>query len=152
MKATTMLRTRLLGAGLLFLSGATALAQNTDLDLTGKVRFYNSFGRQGVQVDVVNRGRHPAFGPSVEVRIKDTHGNVIAEQRGLKLFQYYGGTATAPNTVNPGQQGYIPLSLVGIRLFQGEELHVRIRGEQSSNFGTDHRKARACQKGTANCQ
>ena len=140
----------LVNFGLLF--STFALASNTDIDLTGKVRYYAAGTQTGVQVDVVNKGHHPAFGPNVEVRIKDRNGNLITEQFGLKLYQYSGGTATTPNTVNSNQQGYIALRLpAGVSLFNGENLQVRVRGEGQANFGTDQRKAIACRKGTPGC-
>jgi hypothetical protein len=57
-----------------------------------------------VQIDVVNIGTTPATGASGRVSI----GPYPFPG---KLYQYYGGTATAPNTVNPKERGYIKIDV-----------------------------------------
>lgn len=84
-----------------------------DLQLEGTMRFYGwetpVNGDVSVQIDVKNTGNAPATGASGRIYA----ANVV---RPTVLYQYWGGTATAANTVNPGERGYllvqIPLSFI----------------------------------------
>lgn len=83
-----------------------------DLVLEGTMRFYGwespQNGNVSVQIDVKNVGNAPAAGTSAIYA-----ANVV---RPGALYQYWGGTATAPNVLNPGERGYvlmqIPLSFI----------------------------------------
>jgi hypothetical protein len=82
-----------------------------DLKLDGVMRYYGGgTPTLGLQINVTNIGDSPATGASGRV-------NVAGYVLNAALYQYYGGTATAPNTVNPGERGYIkvevPASLMG---------------------------------------
>jgi hypothetical protein len=54
----------------------------------------------GLQIDVTNRGVVPAYGPAGRVIVAGVVLNVA-------LYQYYGGTSTQSNTVNPNERGYL---------------------------------------------
>jgi hypothetical protein len=76
---------------------------DADLRPDGAMRFYGAdpnLPTEGLQVDVVNVGTDPAYGPAGHLSI---NGIVFS----TALYQYYGGTATAANTLNPGERGYL---------------------------------------------
>lgn len=76
-----------------------------DLVLDGVMRYYDSgTPTLGLQINVTNLGPGPAVGPSGRV-------NVAGQLLNASLHQYFGGTATAPNTVNPGEHGYIKVEV-----------------------------------------
>lgn len=76
-----------------------------DLVLDGVMRYYGGgTPTLGLQINVTNIGDSPATGASGTVSI---NGTVLSGA----LYQYYGGTATLPNTVNPGQRGYIKVEV-----------------------------------------
>jgi hypothetical protein len=81
-----------------------ALPLSSDLKPDGTMRFYAAGASIGVQLNVVNVGNIPATAPSGMV-------NIGGYNAGGALYQYWGGTATTPNTVNPGQRGYIMVYL-----------------------------------------
>jgi hypothetical protein len=75
---------------------------DADLRPDGAMRFYGadpSLPTEGLQIDVMNVGTDPAYGPSGRLSINGSVFNTA-------LYQY-GGTATAPNTLNPGERGYL---------------------------------------------
>lgn len=151
MRKTSLFR---LGFAALLAVGSGAFASSADVDLTGRVRMATTSVGYSLQIDVKNDDRHhAAFGPNVYVRVQDRHGNLVTEQWSRQLYQYFGGTATTPNTVNPGQLGYVPIfvSRNAAALAEGQELRVKISGDGSSNFGSQSRKATVCRKGTAGC-
>jgi hypothetical protein len=76
----------------------------SDLRPDGTMRFYGAGAEIGVQINVTNVGNAAATGPSGQVNI----GGRVAN---ASLYQYYGGTATTANTVNPGQRGYLMVHL-----------------------------------------
>jgi hypothetical protein len=79
--------------------------RGSDLRAEGTIRFYGTgTGIVGVQLNVVNVGNEPASGASGRT-------TVGASTVSAALYQYYGGTATTPNTVNPGERGYIKVAL-----------------------------------------
>ena len=143
-------------AGLAGIVGLASAAQagQADVELTGRVRVAKTSVGYLVHVDVKNDDRKDAaYGPNVYVRIKDRYGNLVTEQYHRKLYQYYGGTATAPNTLNPRELGYIPLAPFrsSVVLTSGLDVRVKISGEGASNFGTDSKNGTVCQKGTPGC-
>jgi hypothetical protein len=74
---------------------------NSDLRPEGAMRYYGpAQPTLGLQIDVTNVGTTPAYGPSGRVIIS---GSIYS----ATLYQYWGGTATAANTVNPGERGYL---------------------------------------------
>jgi hypothetical protein len=76
-----------------------------DLALDGVMRYYGGgTPTLGLQINVTNVGDSPVTAPSGSISI---NGVVLAGA----LYQYYGGTSTAPNTVNPGQYGYIKVEV-----------------------------------------
>jgi len=76
-----------------------------DLVLDGVMRYYGGgTATLGLQINVSNIGDSPATAASGMVSI---NGTVLTGA----LYQYYGGTATTPNTVNPGQRGYIKVEV-----------------------------------------
>lgn len=84
----------------------------SDLRPDGAMRYYGPANPTlGLQIDVVNVGAAPAYGPTGRVSIAGSVFNVA-------LFQYYGGTAIPANTVNPGERGYlkalIPTTLLSL--------------------------------------
>lgn len=141
-----------LGMALGLVMSASSMA--ADLELNGQVRFYQSGGEAALQVDVRNNSdKERAYGPSVYVRIVDMQGNLITEQRGLKLYPYKANALSRPNSVYAGNYGYIPLKVNtgSYQFHNGQPLAVKIAGEGQSNFGTDNRNSTACQKGVAGC-
>jgi hypothetical protein len=76
----------------------------SDLKMDGTMRFYAAGAQIGVQLNVINVGNVPAVGPSGQVNI----GGYTASGA---LFQYFGGSATTANTLNPSQRGYIMVYL-----------------------------------------
>jgi hypothetical protein len=81
------------------------LPKGADLALEHTMRMYpNGPGMVGIQIDVINVGNLPATGPSGRMRVG---GQVVA----TSLHQYFGGTATAANTLNPGESGYLVATL-----------------------------------------
>lgn len=77
----------------------------SDLKPDGTMRFYASDASTiGVQINVTNVGNQPAFGPA---------GTVIVNgyQVDGSLYQYWGGTSTTANAVNPGERGYIMIHI-----------------------------------------
>jgi hypothetical protein len=81
----------------------TAPPVDADLRPDGAMRFYGVDPNQpteGLQVDVVNIGTDPAYGPA-------SHLSINGYSFSTALYQYYGGTATALNTLNPGERGYL---------------------------------------------
>ncbi len=134
--------------------GSIALGSSADVEVAGRVRVFKGPNTYSIQIDVKNDSNNrAAFGPDVYVRLKDRHGNLITEQFNRKMYQYYGGTATTPNTLNPKQLGYIPItvSTASVNLVHGQEIRVKINGDGQSNFGSDSRDATVCKKGTAGC-
>lgn len=87
-------------------SGVGALIPaSVDLRATGTVHFTTeSDGSQYVMIDVINGGSAPAI-----ARRTITYLAEYLVQGSLN--QYQGGSATVPNTVNPGERGYIALTL-----------------------------------------
>jgi hypothetical protein len=82
-------------------SSSVTLPHGSDLVLEHTMRVYDrGDGTHGVQIDVSNAGNVPANAASGRVRIGTSTFTG-------SLHQYFGGTATAPNTVNPQEQGYI---------------------------------------------
>jgi len=84
----------------------TAAPSTADLVATGKARF-STGGANGwwdVFIDVVNAGNAPAHGASGNTQ-------VAGWSAGSALFQYFGGTATTANTVNPGERGYVKVTI-----------------------------------------
>jgi hypothetical protein len=73
---------------------------SADLKMEGTMRFYGAGSSLGVQINVRNIGNRPAVGPSGMV-------NVGGFNASASLHQYFGGTSTAANTVNPGERGYL---------------------------------------------
>lgn len=88
--------------------GVVEPVKYADLRLEGTMRFYGwespVDGNVSAQIDVKNVGNAPATGSSGRVYA----ANVV---RPTALYQYWGGTATAPNTVNPGERGYLLLQI-----------------------------------------
>jgi hypothetical protein len=81
------------------------LPAGSDLRLEGTMRYYaNGPSSIGLQINVVNIGNRPATAASGTV-------SVAGLQVTGALYQYFGGSATAPNTVNPGERGYIKVDL-----------------------------------------
>jgi hypothetical protein len=93
--------------------GVLEVVRYADLKLDGTMRFYGwespVNGNVSAQIDVTNIGNAPATGASGRIYA----ANVV---RPTALYQYWGGTATAANTVNPGERGYllvqIPISFI----------------------------------------
>jgi hypothetical protein len=76
-----------------------------DLKPTGVMRFYGGgTPTLGLQINVTNIGDGPASGPSGRV-------SIAGVPLPTALYQYYGGTATAANTVNPGEHGYLQVEV-----------------------------------------
>jgi len=85
---------------------APAAPNTADLVATGRARF-STGGANGwwdVFIDVVNVGNVAAHGASGNTQ-------VAGWSAGSALFQYFGGTATTPNTVNPGERGYVKVTI-----------------------------------------
>jgi hypothetical protein len=76
----------------------------SDIKSDGTMRFYGGGADIGVQINVTNVGNSPATGPSGWVNVNGFNATA-------SLHQYFGGTATTPNTVNPGQRGYLMIHL-----------------------------------------
>jgi hypothetical protein len=76
----------------------------SDLKPDGTMRFYNGGSDIGVQINVTNVGNAAATGPSGQVNIGGRVANAA-------LYQYFGGTSTTANTVNPGERGYLMVHL-----------------------------------------
>jgi hypothetical protein len=73
----------------------------SDLRPDGVMRFYSHDAASlGVQINVTNIGNMAAWAPAGTVVLNGTAYDAA-------LYQYYGGTATMQNTVNPGEHGYI---------------------------------------------
>jgi hypothetical protein len=77
-----------------------AVPLSSDLKMDGTMRFYGAGSSLGVQINVTNIGNIAATGPSGQV-------NVGGYTAAASLHQYWGGTSTAANTVNPGERGYL---------------------------------------------
>ncbi len=76
-----------------------------DLKPDGVMRYYGGgTPTLGLQINVTNVGDTPATGASGRV-------NVAGVVLSAALYQYYGGTSTVPNTVNPGEHGYIKVEV-----------------------------------------
>jgi hypothetical protein len=104
---------------------------DADLRPDGAMRFYGVDPNQpteGLQVDVVNIGTDPAYGPTGRLSI-----NGIAFS--TALYQYYGGTATASNTVNPGERGYLEVEIPTGFLLDCSQYTVQIDLDQTMQSG-----------------
>jgi hypothetical protein len=103
---------------------------NADLRPDGAMRYYGpAEPTLGLQIDVVNVGTTPAYGPSSHVNIE---GSVFS----AVLYQYYGGTATAANTVNPGERGYLKADVPPSLLLPCLEYQVQIDLDHTMQSGT----------------
>jgi hypothetical protein len=103
---------------------------NADLRPDGAMRYYaTSESNVGLQIDVVNVGLTPAYGPSGHVNIEGSEFSAV-------LYQYYGGTATAANTVNPGERGYLKADVPGSLLIPCLEYQVQIDLDRTMQSGT----------------
>jgi len=86
----------------LVIAPATPVA---DLTLDGVMRYYGGgTPTLGLQINVTNVGDSPVTAASGTVSI---NGYLLVGA----LYQYWGGTAATPNTVNPGQRGYIKVEV-----------------------------------------
>jgi hypothetical protein len=76
------------------------------LALDGTMRFYPAAGGQAdvVQIDVTNQGFSPAAESEVSV-------GLWSYPFSGTLYQYWGGTATTPNTVNGTERGFIHIEV-----------------------------------------
>ncbi|HMJ11660.1 MAG TPA: hypothetical protein VK524_09625 [Polyangiaceae bacterium] len=122
---------------------------DSDLRPDGAMRYYGGGSVWGVQIDVVNIGTTPATGVSGRVSI----GPYFFTG---KLYQYFGGTSTTPNTVNPRERGYIKidvpptlLSLCGSYPVQIDVDHTMQAG--ANPFANDSRSVLAYETG-ASCR
>jgi hypothetical protein len=102
-----------------------------DLKLTGVMRYYGGgTPTLGLQINVTNIGDTPATGPSGRVNVG---GYVLS----AALYQYYGGHATQPNTVNPGEQGYIQVEVPASLMAPCTAYSVQIDLDHTMQFGGD---------------
>jgi hypothetical protein len=90
------------------------------LVLDGTMRFYSSGSADVVQLDVTNAGLLPATEPEVTVEIGD-------QPFDGKLYQYWGGTATDPDTVNGGERGYVRIEVWPGALQECESYPITLR-------------------------
>jgi hypothetical protein len=84
--------------------GSNVFVLVSDLRPEGTMRFYGGGSDIGVQINVTNVGNFAATGPSGQVNI----GGRVAP---AALYQYFGGSATTANTLNPGERGYLLVHL-----------------------------------------
>lgn len=104
------------------------LAQG-DLVLDGVMRYYGGgTPTLGLQINVTNIGDSPVTGATGTVSI---NGNVLTGA----LYQYYGGTATTANTVNPGQRGYIKVEVATSLMAPCTPYSVKIDLGHQMQFG-----------------
>jgi len=119
---------------------------NSDLRPEGAMRYYGpAQPTLGLQIDVTNIGTTPAYGPSGRVIIA---GSIYT----ATLYQYWGGTATAANTVNPGERGYllvrIPPNLLAPCGSYSVQIDVDRNMQTASNaFANDTRSTLAYETG-----
>lgn len=106
----------------------TQLGQ-ADLAPEGTLRFYTrSATRVGVQIDVRNVGNLPASG-SGQVQL----GGYLLP---VTLYQYWGGTATTPNTVKPGERGYLLADMPQSALAECSSYGLQIDVGHTLQFGS----------------
>ncbi|HMJ12647.1 MAG TPA: hypothetical protein VK524_14590, partial [Polyangiaceae bacterium] len=104
---------------------------NSDLRPEGAMRFYGpAQPTLGLQIDVTNIGTSPAYGPSGRVIIA---GSIYS----ATLYQYYGGTATAANTVNAGERGYLLVRIPPNVLSRCGSYGVQIDVDHNMQNGTN---------------
>jgi hypothetical protein len=104
---------------------------NSDLRPEGAMRYYGPASPNlGLQIDVTNIGTTPATGASGTVII----AGVIYS---ATLYQYWGGTATAANTVNPGERGYLLVRIPPGRLAPCGSYSVQIDAGHTMQNGTN---------------
>jgi hypothetical protein len=106
-----------------------------DLQLEGTMRFYGweypVNGDVSVQIDVKNAGNAPASRASGRVYA----ANVV---RPTALYQYWGGTATAPNTVNPGERGYLLVQIPTWFIKQCQSYTVELDLDHNMQYERGH--------------
>lgn len=106
-----------------------------DLKLEGTMRFYDweypVNGEVSVQIDVKNWGNAPASGPSGRVYA----ANVV---RPAALYQYWGGTATTPNVVNPNERGYLLMKIPVSFIKQCQSYTVEIDLDHTMQYERGH--------------
>lgn len=101
----------------------------SDLQLDGTMRYYGGgTPTLGLQIDVTNRGNAPAYGPSGRVSVA---GVVLS----AALYQYYGGSATQANTVNPNERGYIKVEVPATLLTSCQSYTVQIDLDHTMQAG-----------------
>jgi len=105
-----------------------------DLVLEGTIRFYGwespVNGTVSAQIDVKNVGNAPASGSSATYA-----ANVV---RPGTLYQYWGGTATTPNTVNPGERGYILMQIPLSFIKQCQSVTVQLDLDHTMQYERGH--------------
>ena len=100
-----------------------------DLQLNGVMRYYGGgTPTLGLQINVTNVGDAPATGTS-------GHVNVDGYVLNAALYQYFGGHATQPNTVNPGEQGYIKVEVPAGLMAPCTAYSVQIDLDHTMQFG-----------------
>lgn len=109
---------------------APAPPPDSDLRPDGAMRYYGGSGTWGLQIDVVNIGTTPATGTSGRVAI----GPYFFTG---KLYQYWGGTATTLNTVNPKERGYIKIDVPANLLSLCGAYQVQIDVDRSMQAGAN---------------
>lgn len=106
------------------------LPPGADLALNHKMRFYSrGDGTIGAQLDVTNIGNIPATAPTGRVKIGNSTVTVA-------LYQYWGGTSTKANTVNPGENGYMLAILPAANLARCKTYNVSIDLDHNMQSGT----------------
>lgn len=114
-----------------------------------KIRVSNGSGPSAAQIDLFNRGFSDAIGSSVNVSFPELGFGI----NGLKLYQYYGGTATTAYTVRPNQLGYLTFSLpAGVYLPHGTLVHARIASADPTLINAIDTFFYACLKSTVGCE
>ena len=103
------------------------------LELDGTMRFYGASNGQAdvVQIDVTNQGALPAS------ESKPTVGLFGYAYAGT-LYQYWGGTATAANTVNGGERGFIHIEVRrgALEECRSYSLSVALPNQGTTLYGT----------------
>jgi hypothetical protein len=101
----------------------------SDLQLDGTMRYYGGgTPTLGLQIDVANRGNAAASGPTGRVSVA---GVVLS----AALYQYYGGSSTVANTVNPNERGYIKVEVPATLLAACQVYPVQIDLDHTMQAG-----------------
>lgn len=70
----------------------------------------------------------------------------------VKLYQYYGGTATTQNTVLPNELGYLAFPIpANLSMVPGELVHVLIESTAPGAINSINTNIYACLKGSYGC-